>query len=200
MFADLGRIGFPERLLGLPYAFAFLAAGATALHPAMRKLTELGSRERSSTSLGRIALVAVALIIPAFLTLKDMDRVWTPADPVVMSGLILSLTGAGVLRIVQALRMAAESERRLVFQATHDGLTGLPNRRLMEQRLSGLLERTAGEDTGVALLFLDVDRFKLVNDTLGHRSGTCCSSKSPNVSNRTSGPPTSSRVSGATSS
>ncbi len=43
-----------------------------------------------------------------------------------MFGLILSLTGAGVLRIVQALRMAAESERRLVFQATHDGLTGCP--------------------------------------------------------------------------
>jgi diguanylate cyclase (GGDEF)-like protein len=103
------------------------------------------------------------------LTLQDLE--FTPADRVAMFILILMLTAAAVLRIAQALHIAERSQARLAFQATHDGLTGLPNRRMMEQHLSGLLERTPVDDTHVALLFLDLDRFKLVNDTLGHRHG-----------------------------
>jgi diguanylate cyclase (GGDEF)-like protein/PAS domain S-box-containing protein len=62
-------------------------------------------------------------------------------------------------------------ERRLQHEATHDALTALPNRTLMLDRLSNALERSRRHGGGVALLFCDLDHFKLVNDRLGHSRG-----------------------------
>ena len=62
-------------------------------------------------------------------------------------------------------------ERRLVSQALHDPLTGLPNRTLFLDRLRMALDRSRRTNATVAVMFLDVDDFKTVNDTLGHRAG-----------------------------
>jgi diguanylate cyclase (GGDEF)-like protein/PAS domain S-box-containing protein len=59
----------------------------------------------------------------------------------------------------------------LAYQALHDGLTGLPNRGLLHTRLGRALEAEPGTSPSVALLLLDLDRFKEVNDTLGHQVG-----------------------------
>jgi diguanylate cyclase (GGDEF)-like protein len=63
------------------------------------------------------------------------------------------------------------ARERLAHQALHDALTGLPNRALFEDRLDLALARAGRQSTFTAVLFLDVDRFKLINDTLGHRVG-----------------------------
>ena len=60
---------------------------------------------------------------------------------------------------------------RLAYAATHDILTGLPNRDLLYRRLSRALERRERADETVAVIFFDLDRFKKVNDSLGHRAG-----------------------------
>ncbi|MCB1738530.1 MAG: diguanylate cyclase, partial [Gammaproteobacteria bacterium] len=62
-------------------------------------------------------------------------------------------------------------EEQLSHQAHHDALTGLPNRLLMESLLQHSLDRNRREKTLLAVLFMDLDRFKHVNDSLGHAAG-----------------------------
>jgi len=71
-------------------------------------------------------------------------------------------------------RSDEELERRqheLTFMATHDTLTGLPNRALIIDRLEQMLLRARHSTTAVAALFVDLDNFKAINDTLGHNAG-----------------------------
>jgi diguanylate cyclase (GGDEF)-like protein/PAS domain S-box-containing protein len=66
-------------------------------------------------------------------------------------------------------RKAAEVQ--IAYQAYHDHLTGLPNRSLFLDRLSQSIAKAQRTDTGLAVLMLDLDRFKVINDTLGHSAG-----------------------------
>lgn len=69
---------------------------------------------------------------------------------------------------ITARKMAEEEIRNLAF---YDALTQLPNRRLFQDRLYAALQASARHDDHGALLFIDLDRFKLLNDTLGHDYG-----------------------------
>jgi diguanylate cyclase (GGDEF)-like protein len=62
-------------------------------------------------------------------------------------------------------------EEELAFLATHDALTGLPNRTLILDRVEQMLARSRRSQTPVAALFIDLDNFKNINDTLGHNVG-----------------------------
>jgi len=86
----------------------------------------------------------------------------------VLLALLLYVLGTGRER---ARRQLEERTRELHHQALHDALTGLPNRALVLDRAEQMLERNRRSHTNSAALFLDLDDFKNVNDTLGHGAG-----------------------------
>jgi diguanylate cyclase (GGDEF)-like protein len=102
--------------------------------------------------------------------LQHVDAVTTWLTPsVFVVGLLLAAALASVARGIGRLR---EIERtQAVHNATHDALTGLPNRKLLADRLSQALLAARRDSTSAGLLLVDLDRFKEINDTFGHHSG-----------------------------
>jgi diguanylate cyclase (GGDEF)-like protein/PAS domain S-box-containing protein len=82
------------------------------------------------------------------------------------AGRVISL-----LWLAQDVSSRIQAEERLQFMATHDGLTGLPNRVLLTERLKSAIARGQRFQRSVAVMFLDLDHFKDVNDSFGHRVG-----------------------------
>ncbi|HEX7606791.1 MAG TPA: PAS domain S-box protein, partial [Usitatibacter sp.] len=76
-----------------------------------------------------------------------------------------------ILSLAQDVSSRIQAEERLQYMATHDGLTGLPNSVLLNDRLGAALSRARRARRRVGVMFLDIDHFKDVNDSLGHRVG-----------------------------
>ena len=72
---------------------------------------------------------------------------------------------------IHRLLHASRAERHIRQLAYNDSLTGLPNRAMFMDRLGELVTQMRGKDNLLAILFLDLDRFKMVNDTMGHEMG-----------------------------
>jgi two-component system CheB/CheR fusion protein len=73
--------------------------------------------------------------------------------------------------IFSDITVVKDSQRRVEFLATHDELTGLPNRSLFLDRLRQAIARTQRQEQTFAVMFIDLDNFKFVNDSLGHAAG-----------------------------
>jgi diguanylate cyclase (GGDEF)-like protein len=91
-------------------------------------------------------------------------------------GVVLTLlTGSLILLLAtgrrRALAMVAAKTAELAHQATHDPLTGLPNRTLVLDRATQLIARHTRHPELAAALFIDIDGFKQINDTMGHAAG-----------------------------
>lgn len=108
--------------------------------------------------------------VAALADLQAREHLGARATPVAMfAALLLALIFSGVLRRTSA---QLDAERvKAVHDAMHDALTGLPNRTLMADRFEQALRAGRRDSTSTGLLLIDLDRFKEVNDTLGHHVG-----------------------------
>ncbi|MDH5784534.1 MAG: EAL domain-containing protein [Chromatiales bacterium] len=78
---------------------------------------------------------------------------------------------SGAVLVLHDITESMKMTRQLNYLAAHDPLTGLVNRREFEHRLAQAIHTAEGQSKGHVLLYLDLDQFKVVNDTCGHRAG-----------------------------
>ena len=98
------------------------------------------------------------------------DQVWHHVEAI-MTNLLHDESVRGVVVNIRDISERKQAEERLTYQAFHDPLTDLPNRALFMDRLHQSLARSSRRDEGTGVIFLDLDRFKIVNDSLGHEAG-----------------------------
>jgi diguanylate cyclase (GGDEF)-like protein/PAS domain S-box-containing protein len=101
---------------------------------------------------------------------KHADGSWRWVE-VVMGNLLDDPAVEGVVLNIRDITERKSAEEALLHQAFHDALTGLPNRALFLDRLGQTLARRERRGSMTAVLFLDLDRFKWINDSLGHAAG-----------------------------
>ena len=114
---------------------------------------------------GRVSMGRRAVLVPAAGGAeRSVELSVTPLKP----------DGGETLGLVLVLHDTSELRgitRQMTYQASHDALTGLVNRREFERRLQEAMDSAQTGDVAHALCYLDLDRFKLVNDTCGHSAG-----------------------------
>jgi diguanylate cyclase (GGDEF)-like protein len=147
--------------------FVLLTAGA--LHPSMRTLTEPQQGVTRDLSRSRTALIGAMVIFPVGLTAL-MPPVSTLGN-VIRAVLCLSLVLTVLYRVIRSNNSRARAERISRRRITHDTLTDLPNRELLTETVTRWAGRATDERLEISLLFLDLDRFKMINDNWGHRVG-----------------------------
>jgi len=129
-----------------------------------RRMLEDPVRKALATG-GRVTMGRRAVLVPAG---------GGPERSVEISVTPLRLEGKEILGLVLVLHDTSELRgltRQMTYQASHDALTGLVNRREFERRLQEAMDSAQTGNGGHALCFLDLDRFKSVNDTCGHTAG-----------------------------
>ena len=148
---------------GFAKLFGF-ASREAALDPSSRAYFSASDLEKIDESLTRTGTVANAEIQ---IRRGDGKPMWVlgsfttvgGASPPAFDGALVDITGR------------KKAEVLIEYQAYHDGLTGLANRKLFRDRLEHALAQARRKKRGLAVLFFDVDHFKLVNDRLGHDAG-----------------------------
>jgi diguanylate cyclase (GGDEF)-like protein len=130
-------------------------------------------RERSVQGIGTAVprTFRVLMRSPADVVVLQKPSWWTPVHAALLLTLALAVTLAVLAWVIVLRRRIRESEERFRHMAQHDALTGLATRPVLHDRLTLALEAAKRHHNGLALLMLDIDRFKDINDTRGHQAG-----------------------------
>ncbi len=156
-------------LLLAPFLASATIAGASLLHPSSRVLMSPARRRAAPPLMTRLVTVTASMVVPVIL-LSATDPA-SANDRMVRTVSVVVLATAVMARVVQAVRANARTQADLVRNAETDQLTGLPNRNAMLGLIEEATEDAWGTSRQPTVLFIDVDRFKNINDSLGHSAG-----------------------------
>lgn len=128
-------------------------------------------RKRHSQLLGAMAVLIWSSAVAAVLALWDFSHEAAMAGLAVLWLMGLGGIALGVRRVAVQVAKRARANARILYLANHDALTRLPNRHLFFDRLKRALEQAGRDGVRTALLLIDLDGFKAVNDLLGPEAG-----------------------------
>jgi diguanylate cyclase (GGDEF)-like protein len=140
------------------------------IHASIRQ----GDRDRAQALLRRAYRIDATLTPMEMAFTNQIGEAARLAEAVFLITTLVSALGmstAGLWRTAALVARKHAAAVQLSYQATHDSLTGLLNRAEFERLVKGALEKRHGEAPDNVLLFLDLDQFKVINDTCGHAAG-----------------------------
>jgi diguanylate cyclase (GGDEF)-like protein len=165
-----GSLYAPGSPVEVGWLVYYLAVGACGLHPSMRDLASPMPRQVPKYTKTRLMMLgAAALAGPLLLASEAVIGSHIYALPIALASIgtfVLVL-----LRLSDVMRLQQQDRALIMHQAFHDPLTGLANRALFYDRLDHALKIGRRRVWGLAVLMVDLDRFKLINDRLGHAAG-----------------------------
>ena len=162
------------RLVGGLHVVALSIIAAGFVHPSVASLESVRgvapARSRpASEPLGRVVAEAAALVLPPV-----VPAIVAPTDDGDRAVRLLTVSVLALLaigRVVHTIRTAQARQAELLRTAQSDPLTGLPNRSLLLARIDACLRESWHGEERPTVYFVDLDRFKNINDSLGHAAG-----------------------------
>ncbi len=158
-------------LLDAGWWMSYVLVVAAAVHPDAFKVADpVPEHQQSRLTVRRLVVLgAVTFASPVLLTIRALFG--ASSDMPALLGGTMVMFALVVLRLALVTRELEASRTRLLHEATHDSLTGLSNRPVFSDRVGGALTRRQPAGMHAAVLSIDLDDFKSVNDSLGHAAG-----------------------------
>jgi diguanylate cyclase (GGDEF)-like protein len=158
-------------LLDAGWWISYVLIVAAAVHPDAFKVADpLPEHQQSRLTTRRLVLLgAVTIASPALLAIRSASG--ESLDMPALLGGTMVMFALVVMRLVLVTRELEASRTRLLHEATHDSLTELSNRTVFADRVGVALTRRQPAGSHAAVLSIDLDDFKSVNDSLGHAAG-----------------------------
>lgn len=187
LVGDLGStvaamFGSPDAFNGASYTVFDIAYGtlaAAAVYDMRRRTAPVAAPQDAdgATSIPRLAILGLSLVGAPVLAIL-LVGVGGAVSVTLFVWATVAIGGLGVVRIIRLVQRLSVEKRRLAaaeavldHQANHDDLTGLPNRAMLGRRLQAMIAAAGADGCELALMFVDLDDFKQVNDTAGHAVG-----------------------------
>ena len=164
-----GRYEIATRIANAPYVASLFLVSATVLHPSVSALASHSAKRLKQPLLSRLILTTTSLVVPVLVL--ALTNPTNETDRTVRAISIFVLALAVTTRVIFAVRANSSLQARLIESAQTDALTSLPNRGLMIEHVAAAIENSRFNGYTPTVLFIDVDRFKNINDSLGHSAG-----------------------------